>query len=95
MLAPAAPAANAVPDPALHSRPGHRGDQYGDRQRDGNTGDIHDVAKCVVRRGLLERLWLLSERDEHQTSSLFDAEAVRRGVTPSMPAVMAPPRQGY
>ena len=59
---------DAMTRPALHSGPAYGKEEYGKGERNGHARDVEDVAKRVVGRGLLERLRLLGDRDEHATS---------------------------
>jgi hypothetical protein len=54
--------------PALDARPCHSDEEHNERERDGHTGNVQHVAERIVRRRLVERLWLLNDGDEHHTS---------------------------
>ena len=58
----------AVPYPAFDARPGHGDEEHDQRKPDGDTGDIQHVAERIVRRRLVERLWLLNDGDKHHSS---------------------------
>ena len=60
--------------PPLEPRPAHREQEHPDRERHRDAGDVEHVAKRVVRRRLIERLWLLNDSDEHHTSGVASAE---------------------
>jgi len=60
---------HAMARPAFHAGPAYGEEKYGKGERNGHARDVEDVAKRVVGRGLLERLRLLGDGDEHATSS--------------------------
>ena len=57
-----------MPRPALERWPANGEQQHCECERDGNSGDIENVAEGIVLRRWLERLRFLYQSDEHGSS---------------------------
>ena len=54
--------------PALESWPADGEQQHSECKRDGDSGDVENVAEGIVLRRWLERLRFLDQSDEHGSS---------------------------
>jgi len=67
VMTPPPATTHSVTCPAFDAGPRHSDEKHDDCERNRDSRNIQHVAERVVRRRLFERLWLLSDGNEHHT----------------------------